>query len=135
MRALGIDFGGKRIGVAVGEKGTGVVSPRPNLAASGTLSKDAETIAKLAQAELADTVVIGLPLDEQGETKMSRVCRRLGDQIAALGVEVNYVDEAMTSAEAERDMTEAGLKGSERRKRSDAEAACRILERFFEGNQ
>lgn len=135
MRALGIDFGGKRIGVAVGEAGTGVVSPRPNLAASGTLSKDAETITKLAKAERADAVVIGLPLDEQGETKMSRVCRRLGEQIVALGVEVNYVDEAMTSATAERDMTEAGLKASERRKRSDAEAACRILERFFEGNQ
>jgi RNase H-fold protein (predicted Holliday junction resolvase) len=45
---------------------------------------------------------------------------------------VDYVDESYTSSDAERDMAEAGLKGSARRKRSDAEAACRILERFFE---
>jgi putative Holliday junction resolvase len=135
VRAVAVDFGGKRIGIAVGESQTKVASPRPNLAASGTLARDAEAIHSLARAEEAQLVVIGLPLDESGETRLARVCRRLGEAVRALGVEVDYVDESYTSAEAEREMTDAGLKGSVRRKRSDAEAACRILERFFERSQ
>lgn len=127
-----MDFGGRRIGVAVGESGTGVASPRRDIEASGTLANDAAAIKKVVEAEGAALVVVGLPLDAEGETRMSRVCKKLGDAIAALGVPVEFVDEAYTSAEAERAMAEAGLKGSERRKRSDAEAACRILERFFE---
>ena len=132
MRVVAVDFGGRRIGVAVGESGTGVASPRRDIEASGTLANDAAAIKKVVEAEGAALVVVGLPLDAEGETRMSRVCKKLGDAIAALGVPVEFVDEAYTSAEAERAMAEAGLKGSERRKRSDAEAACRILERFFE---
>ena len=132
MRALAVDFGGRRIGVAVGESRPGVASARPNIEASGTLAKDAEAIAQLARKEEAEVVVVGLPLDAEGETKMSRVCRMLGACIEERGLTVRYIDESFTSAEAERDMHDAGLKGSERRKRSDGEAACRILERFFE---
>ncbi len=132
MRVLAVDFGGKRIGIAVGETEHGVASPRPNLSASGTLAKDAMAIAEIATKEQATLVVVGLPLDADGETKMSRVCRKLGEQVEAQGFAVEYVDESHTSAEAERDMSEAGLKSSERRARSDAEAACRILERFFD---
>lgn len=132
MRALAVDFGGKRIGVAVGESHPRVTSARQNIDASGTLARDAETIVALAKREEADLVVVGLPLDEQGETKMSRVCRKLGECIEQRGLAVRYIDESFTSASAELDMLDAGLKGSERRKRSDGEAACRILERFFE---
>lgn len=132
MRVLAVDFGGQRIGLAVGETGHKVARPLRNLAASGTLAKDAERIAEAANREQADKIVIGLPLDENGETKMSKICRKLGQCITDRGNEVAYVNEAMTSQDAERDMVEAGLKGSERRKRSDGEAACRILERYFE---
>jgi putative Holliday junction resolvase len=132
MRVLAVDFGGKRVGIAVGESDPRVVSPRQNIDASGTLAKDAEAIRAVFEKEQADMVVIGLTQAAGGETKMARVCRKLGECLMALGVEVNFVDESLTSAEAERDMTEAGLKGSERRKRSDGEAACRILERFFD---
>jgi putative Holliday junction resolvase len=135
MRVVAVDFGGRRIGLAVGDSGVGVASPRRNLEASGTLAKDAEAIVRFAESEKAGLVVIGLATDAEGETRQSQVCRKLGERVAALGVEVDYVDESHTSAEAERDMLEAGLKGSERRKRSDAEAACRILERYFERTQ
>ena len=131
MRVLAIDFGGKRIGVAVGESDHRVASPRPNLQASGTLARDAQAIRAVMEKERADLVVVGLPTDVEGETRMSQVCRRLGQSLEALGVRVVLVDESQTSAEAERDMADAGLKGSERRHRSDAEAACRILERYF----
>ena len=132
MRALAVDFGGKRIGLAVGESEHQSVRPLTNIVASGTLRRDAEKIVQVYTEEKAQTVVIGLPLDEQGETRMSKVCRMLGACVQDLGARVAYVDEAMTSRLSERDMAQEGLKGSERRKRSDGEAACRILVRFFE---
>lgn len=132
MRVLAVDFGRKRIGLAVGESEHRVVRALQNLPASGTLSIDAQAIKRAAGSESAGTVVMGLPLDAGGETKASQICRKLGGLLAELGVSVKYVDESLTSQDAEQSMIDAGLKGSERRKRSDGEAACRILERYFE---
>lgn len=65
---------------------------------------------------------------------MSRVIRKLGE-ILAKELPVHTVDEFNTSHEAETAMVDAGLSGSQRRKASDGEAACRILERYFEQGQ
>ena len=129
---MAVDFGGAKIGLAVGDTSTGVASPRPNLAASGTLATDARAIDAKARSEEAQLVILGLPLDASGETKMSRVCRQLGALVAGHGLTVDYVDESLTSHGAETDMLAAGLKGSQRRKLVDGEAACRILERYLE---
>ncbi len=132
MRVLGVDFGGKRIGLAVGESEYGVTTARPNLAASGTLAKDAEAIARKAAEEGAEAVVVGLPVEPDGaEGRMARICRQLADRLRERGVEVNMVDERMTSAEAESDLAAAGMKGSVRKRTIDGEAARRILERWF----
>lgn len=130
MRLLGVDFGGARIGLATYETDFGVGRALPFLTATGTLAKDAVAIAEIAKREQVDRVVIGLPLSRGEETKMSRICRMLGDEVAGLGWDVAFVDEALTSQEAEADMNRAGYKGSERRRRVDGEAALRILERF-----
>lgn len=131
MRVLGVDFGGARIGLAVMETSVGIATARPALASAGSLAKDAKGVAAAARKEGVDRVVLGVPLSEGEETRMSGVCRKLGALIEGEGVPVSYVDEALTSAEAEREMMAAGLKGSERRKRVDGEAAARILERYL----
>jgi putative holliday junction resolvase len=131
MRALAVDFGGRRIGIAVGESDMGIVSPRPNLEASGTLKKDAEAILVLAKKEEADAVVVGIPLIEGEETKMSRICRQLARHIEEQGMPVHQIDEAMTSVQAESHLFDGNLRASQRRKLRDGEAARLILERFF----
>ncbi len=127
-----MDFGSKRIGLAVGESGFGVASPKPSLAASGALAADARAIAAEAERHGAEAIVVGLPLAEDGsDTKMARVCRQLAERLRELGWSVHLADERMTSVEAESTMRGAGLKGAETRKRKDGEAAARILDRFF----
>lgn len=134
MRALGIDFGGERIGVAVGEREFEVVSPRPPLKASGKLDADAAAIADLAKREQADCVVLGLPLGADGEeTRMAKVCRMLGERLIGLGVRVEYTDETLTSQESQSAMKQAGLKGSQVKRKVDGESAARVLERYFGG--
>lgn len=134
MRLLGVDFGGKKIGIAVCEIETGLPRPIQGLVATGTLAKDAAAINQLAKEHGVSRVILGLPLDNVGETKMSRIVRMLGDKLIARGVEVEYENESMTSFIAETRMKESGMKGSEIRRKVDAEAACQILERYLERN-
>jgi putative Holliday junction resolvase len=134
MRLLGIDFGFKRIGVAVAETEVGIVTPRPPLSASGTLKKDAEALAAFAKREEAAAIVLGLPVEESGEEgRMARICRTLAGLIEGNGVRVHLVDESMTSVQADGALRDEGLKASQRRKLRDGEAAALILERYIGG--
>jgi putative holliday junction resolvase len=129
---VGVDFGGKRIGIAAGEVDHDIASPRSAIQASGTLRIDAESIAKIAREEKAEMVVLGTPLDASGdETKMSRICRMLGAEIEKTGFKVEFIDESMTSLAAHSALREHEMTAAERRRHVDSEAACQILERFF----
>lgn len=131
MRVIGVDFGSKRIGLAVGE--AGVASPRPALAASGTLAKDAAVIADLARREGATRVVVGLPkLDDGSDGTLAGICRKLALAIEATGLTVDLVDESLTTAEAWSHLDAAGLKVAQVRARIDSAAACLLLERWFQ---
>jgi putative Holliday junction resolvase len=132
MRVLGVDLGKARIGLAVGESEAGIASPRAALSAIGTLEKDAQAVAAFARRERAEAIVVGVPESEDG--RMAAVCRRFGTLLRSMGFVVYEVDESLTSVEAESAMAEAGLKASERRKKRDGEAACRILLRWMEGD-
>lgn len=131
MRVVAVDFGSKRIGLAVGDSDLRLASPLETLAASGSLQRDARAIDEVARREEAGALVVGLPLDERGEsTAMSRVCAQLAERLEELKWTVHTQDESMSSIQAE-----AGLvydKASQRRRRRDAAAACVILERFFD---
>ena len=134
MRLLGIDFGFKRIGVAIGESEVGIVTPRSAIAASGGLKADAKTIAALARKEEVKAIVLGLPVEETGnEGRMARICRTLAQHLTDLGETVHLVDEKYSSIEAEQVLAEAGLKPSQWKEHKDSEAAGLILERYFNG--
>jgi putative Holliday junction resolvase len=134
LRILGVDFGFKRIGLAVAESEFGVVTPRPALAATGTLKRDAENLEATFQRESADKVVLGMPVEEDGNLgKMARVCQTIADLLREKGIEVVLVDERYSSIEAESALRQEDLKASERRKLRDGEAAGILLERYLEG--
>ncbi len=133
MRVLAIDFGGKRIGVAVGETDHKVATPRPQIEATGTLRLDASNIFALAMKEETTTVIIGTPMNGDEETKMSRICRMLGAEIEKLGGTVEYVDESLTSVQAEEALKNQQWTAATVKKHLDSEAACQILERYFGG--
>jgi putative holliday junction resolvase len=132
VRVLAVDLGAKRIGIAVGESGPGIVSSRPVIAAAGKLLVDAEAVAIAARREQAAAVVVGLPLEPDGaEGRMAQVCRRFAGMLEARGLRVALVDERLTSVEADAVMENSDLTAAQKRRRRDGEAACRILERAF----
>jgi putative holliday junction resolvase len=132
LRILGVDFGGTRIGIAVAETEPAIATPRPAIKASGTLRLDAKQILQLKHKEQAERIIVGLPFDENGEdTKMSRICRKLGDELTKLDMIVEFVDESFTSIQAQQALSKQDWTAATRKKYIDSEAACQILERYM----
>lgn len=133
MRVLGVDLGRKRIGLAVGESDFQLASPRPFLAASGSLDGDAQAISEVGRREDAACVVVGLALNADGSpSAIANAGMKLAEHLRRLSWRVETVDEAMTSVEAEKALRQSDKTAAQRRKVRDGEAACRILERFFD---
>ena len=136
MRLLAVDWGTKRIGIAVGESDHKIATARNPITPTGTLKKDAMNLVQLAKTEQAQAIVLGLPLEPGGtEGRMAKIARMLAEEIKQAGMRVELVDETLTSVQAESEMTSQGLKASRRRKLRDGEAACLILERFLHGKE
>lgn len=136
MRLLAVDWGTKRIGVAVGEEEHGIVRPLLPLTPTGALKRDAAMLAQVARKEEAQAIVLGLPLEPGGiEGRMAKIARTLAAEIEQAGVPVELVDETLTSVEAETELWSEGVKAARRRKLKDGEAARLILERYLHGKK
>jgi putative Holliday junction resolvase len=128
-RILAVDWGARRIGLAVSDPLGVIASPLPTLEIRG----EAQAVARVADTirELeADAVVVGLPLTLSGERGESaaaaeRFAARLGE---ACGVPVSLYDERLTSALAERRLRETGTRTRGRKVRVDQGAAVALLE-------
>lgn len=128
-----MDFGFKRIGLAIAESEFGIATARPSIDATGTLKKDAENLNAFAKRESVNRIVLGLPIEEDGNHgKMARVCQTVASHLEVLGWTVELIDERYSSLEAEKTLRQEDLKASQRRKLRDGEAARILLERYLE---
>ena len=119
---LALDFGLKRIGVAVGEPELRTAHPLPPIAAPGF-----DSIEKLLAEWRPAQIVVGLPVAEQGEHPLAKKVERFARQLEGrFRVPVARVDERFTSVEAE-----SRLRGA-KRKSIDSVAAQLILEQYFD---
>ena len=108
MRYLGVDPGGRRIGLAVGDDSTGVVSPLEVVVYDGVAAA-AQLIADAARRIAAGCVVVGLPTRADGSTgSAARRSHLLAEHLRTMGVEVVLQSEFLTTNEARRRAHEAG---------------------------
>ena len=128
---LGLDYGRKRIGVAVSTL-LGTVHSRPRLERT-TLERDLAALAGLVEETGAATIVIGLPHHMDGTTsEMEREVRRFAVALAAAcGVPVYGSDERLTSEAAEQILRAREVRGRARRERRDSAAASLVLQDFL----
>lgn len=132
MRAVGIDLGSKRIGVAV-SSGT-LATPYEVVARSGDVRRDHRAIAALVAETEAEVVVVGLPLSLDGsEGPAARAVRIEVEQLAAtLDVPVETYDERLTTVTADRQLMEQGMNASARRRVVDKVAASVLLQAWLD---
>ena len=136
---MGVDYGERRIGIAVSDPTGTLASPLRTLRRRAGKRPPLKALADLAVEQSVELVVFGLPLDLGGnETDWTREVRSVGDRLGArLGLPVRYVDERFTSAQAQRAARSAELSRSKRRDkgRVDAAAAALILQRWLDGRE
>ncbi len=134
MRALGLDLGSRRIGVAVSDRSGTVASPLTVLARTGSRRRDHEMITALARDEEVELIVIGLPRSMSGaDGPAARGARDEADVLASVaGVPVETWDERLTTVTAERALRAGGVRGRARRQVVDKVAAAVILQSWLD---
>jgi len=122
MVILGIDFGLKKIGLALAQRGLIQV-----LGVVKNSSKVFDELEKICRRNKVEKIVIGItpgPLS----LKIKRFARKISSE---LGLPVEFQDETLTSREAIAKMIEEGIKKKKRRKLEDAAAAACILKEYL----
>ena len=131
-RAMAFDYGTRQIGVAVGQTLTGSAEPLTNLRARDGVP-DWEQVAKLIREWEPNVLVVGLPLNmDDTENDMCARARKFGKRLhGRFHVEVEMVDERLTSFEAKGDVMASGGSRDFGRDGVDDRAAVLILETWF----
>lgn len=136
MRIMALDFGTKRIGVAMSDE-LMITSQGYGKIERADLKKDLEEIAKLVSVHGVSEVVVGLPLNMNGthSQKTKEALEFVENLSRAVTVPVKTWDERLTSAQAERSMLEADMSRAKRKKLSDKLAAQIILQSYLDSRK
>ena len=132
MRVLGVDFGLRRIGLAVSDPGERLATPLRTLRLT-TVRDAPSAVAEAVRFVAAEAVVVGVPLGLEGEESRPEV-RRVRRFAKALrretGLPVHLVDESLSSREAEE---RTGARwGTGEEESLHAAAAAVILQRWLD---
>ncbi len=135
-RVLGVDYGERRVGLAVSDPTGTIAQPLPTLTRRAGKRPPVQAIADLAREWQVEAVVVGLPLTLEGdESDWTRETRAFAERLAQrTGLPLHFVDERLTSVRAERAVRSLGLRRAERedKTRVDAAAAVLILQAFLD---
>ena len=136
MRVLGIDFGERRIGLALSDPTGTLASPLPTVKRRAGKRPPLATLVGIIQTRGVEALVLGLPLTLRGEeSEWTAEIRRVGAALSErTGLPVHFVDERFTSVQAERAVRSVGLpkRKREEKERVDAAAAVLILQRWLD---
>lgn len=129
MRALGIDFGEKRIGLAISDPEGRIAVPMSTLQRRDDRSA-LRQIAEVARREGVGRLVVGEPVNMDGTRgPAAERARRFGERLAELtGLPLELVNESLTSREAEERLRDAGVDPRRDPGRVDAVAAQILLQ-------
>lgn len=136
-RALGVDLGSRRIGLALSDPSGVVATPHRTLERSGDRAADHRAILAVAREAGADRIVVGLPLSLSGA--VGPAARAVIEEVQALraeageGMRVETHDERLTTVVAEQGLRAAGTRRRRRRAVVDEAAAAVILQAYLDG--
>jgi len=131
-RILAVDFGTKRIGIAITDDNAEIAQPLTVLKREGN-KKDIEKIANIVQQYNVLKVVVGIPYGNDNKiTKMGEKARAFGELISSsLNLDTVFIDETMTSFIAHEALAQGGVRREKRKLLVDKVAASIILQDYL----
>lgn len=127
MKIIGIDYGRKKVGIAVGVNGFAEPLKVIHYKEINSLMED---IKKASNDEGAEKIVVGV-----SEGDMARESLAFGEELSKyLGIPVTTFDETLSSKDAVKISIEAGVRQKKRREMEDAYAACLMLQNYLDSN-
>lgn len=135
-KVLCLDYGKKRIGLASGNLEDKIAFPR-GVIFNKDKQKSITEIAKICAELSVVLIVVGLPLNMEGEVSKNKMVPLVQNFVNELtkridNVKVAFFDERLSSFESEKIMKEIAEKFGKTRMPNDAYAAQIILQRFFD---
>lgn len=124
---LSLDVGEKRIGVALADTAVRIALPYTTLDVDGN---EALAIAELCVRNAIDTIVVGYPRNQQGETTAQTAYVEEFAQQLETFAELAFQDESLTSVQAKQRLE--SRRGNYSKKDVDSEAAAIILQDYIE---
>ena len=133
MRVLGVDFGHKRVGLALSDESGTIAQPLTYIDGGGVAAVSRE-VARIGEERQAGKIVVGVPLRLDG-TSSEQTERTLGFIVElqrATTIPVVKWDERLTSAQAERVLLEGNVRRSKRKQNIDKLAAQIMLQSYLD---
>jgi putative holliday junction resolvase len=133
VAALGLDVGGKRIGVA-GCDGLGLIATGLTTIWRSSFQEDVAQLAEIITDRALEILILGLPYTMDGKLgsqakQVQKFARRI---TAAIDLPIEYVDERLTSYAAEQMMMAANISVSQNKAMIDRIAAAVILQQWLD---
>ena len=130
---MAFDFGEKRIGVAVGNTVTSRAEPLTTLHVVSNHDR-LSAVGKLVSEWKPTRFVVGEPAHEDGRPhEIAHLAHKFGNRLQEnFRLPVEYVNEFLSSAEAEQILNERGIKGIAQKQHIDAVAAQIILQNYLD---
>lgn len=130
MKYLGIDYGQKKVGIAVGDSNSRLAMPLKVVRAD-SVSRLLEKVREVIFLEKTEKVIIGI---SEGKTAIET--KAFGQNLSTkTNLEIDYVDETLTSKEAQNLSQIAGINRKKRKEMEDAYAAALILQSYFDNHE
>jgi len=129
---MAFDIGDVRTGIAVTDAMQIITSPLRTVTMTGNLAKDAGELVKVIEEHGPVTVVVGLPLNQHGQPgpQAAKVSAMVDALRARTTVPFVTLDERFSTAEAQRYLRAANVKGKKQRATIDQVSAVIILETY-----
>ena len=136
MKAMGIDFGLARIGIALSDDTKFLASPYETYRRKGD-EIDINYLVDLIESKKVDEIICGLPMNMQGEEQaIAQSTREFMDTLKdRVDIDIQFVDERLSSVMAEEILRETERDWKKRKEKLDSVAASIILQDYLDSRK
>ena len=131
-RLLAIDYGARRIGLALSDPLKMIASPYRTIINKNNTNL-IEEIERIIAEEDVELTIIGLPLGMAGQiTEQTKKVEEFADKLIARGIAIEYEDERWSTLAAKRSMKEQNIKSGYNKDLVDQTAAAIFLQQYLD---